>query len=73
MDKIAYAGTVSEEEEPLVGEHASTLFFMIASDEFLIFDRSVPRMMGDLAIAHIPMCVRSSASVRPPLPISYTR
>lgn len=50
-----------------------TAFLIIAREEAFIVARFVPRIMGDLAIAQRPKCARSSASVRPPLPISYAR
>lgn len=48
-----------------------TLFLIMFKEELEIFVKSVPRMMGDLAIAQRPKCARSSAALRPPLPISY--
>jgi hypothetical protein len=45
-----------------------TLFLIIAKVAFEILLRSLPRMIGDLAIAQSPKCVRSSAAVSFPLP-----
>lgn len=55
----------------MIEECLLTVFLMIASDAELIFDKSVPKISGDLQIAQRPKWVRSSAVVRPPLPTSY--
>jgi hypothetical protein len=52
-------------------EEKFTAFLMIAREEDFILARLVPIIKGDLAIAQRPKCARSSASERPPFPISY--
>lgn len=68
MDRTSYRDLFSGKY--YIGSLTLTAFFKIARDEDGMEARLVPKIMGDFAIAQMPKCARSSASVRPPFPIS---